>query len=303
VLAFDKSTGALLWSTTVDTHPAAIVTQSATVFGGRVFVGVASQEEALALVPGYQLSFRGSMLALDLDTGAILWKTYMVPAGYTGGAVWGSSPAIDPKRGQVYIATGNNYSVPQPVLDCVAAAGSDSTAQAACLPPDDHFDSILALDMTTGAIRWANRAIPWSARDRRAVSTGSSMPTTEQFAGSPSPDPAARPAACNGARLSTARGSTRRTPTASVFRGRCSAAAERPPTAFGAGSMRRPAPCSGSTRRRMAAARPGLYHRQRRGVRLLARPGWIHVRAQRRYGCGTVELRQRWFVPLGRGDL
>ena len=47
VLAFDKSTGALLWSTVADTHPAAIITQSATVFGNRVYVGVSSQEEAL----------------------------------------------------------------------------------------------------------------------------------------------------------------------------------------------------------------------------------------------------------------
>jgi polyvinyl alcohol dehydrogenase (cytochrome) len=164
VLAFDKSTGAVLWSTTADSHPSAIITQSATVFDGRVYVGVASLEEALAaFVPGYVLGFRGSMLALDLDTGAILWKTLMAPAGYTGNAVWGSSPSIDPKRGQVYIATGNNYSVPDPVLACVAAAGQDSVAKAACLPANDHFDSIMALDLKTGAIRWATRAIPFDA--------------------------------------------------------------------------------------------------------------------------------------------
>ena len=70
VLAFDKFTGALLWSTTADAHPAAIITQSATVYNGKVYVGVASQEEALAaFVPGYVLSFRGSMLALDLQHG------------------------------------------------------------------------------------------------------------------------------------------------------------------------------------------------------------------------------------------
>ena len=113
--------------------------------------------------PDYQLSFRGSMLALDLNTGAIVWKTYTAPAGYTGNAVWGSSPAIDTKRGQVYIATGNNYSVPQSVLDCVTAAGSDPVAQAACLPANDYFDSIMALDLKTGAVRWATRAIPYDA--------------------------------------------------------------------------------------------------------------------------------------------
>ncbi|MCB8984496.1 MAG: PQQ-binding-like beta-propeller repeat protein [Ardenticatenaceae bacterium] len=165
VLAFDKFTGALVWATVADTHPAAIITQSATVFDGRVYVGVASQEEGFAaLIPGYPCcSFRGSMLALDLDTGAILWKTFMAPEGYSGNAVWGSSPAIDTKRGQLYIATGNNYTVPDDVLDCIAAAGNDPAAQAACLPADNHFDSILALDMKTGSIRWATRAIPYDA--------------------------------------------------------------------------------------------------------------------------------------------
>lgn len=164
VLAFNKFTGALVWSTTVETHPAAIITQSATVFDGRVYVGVASQEEGLAaFVPGYTLSFRGSMLALDLNTGAVLWKTYTAPSGYTGNAVWGSSPAIDTQRGQVYIATGNNYSVPQSVLDCVAAANGDPAATSACLPADDYFDSIMALDMKTGAVRWVTRAIPYDA--------------------------------------------------------------------------------------------------------------------------------------------
>lgn len=165
MIAFDKDTGAQLWATQLDSHPAAIVTQSATVHGGRVFVGVASQEEALAAVaPGYPCcSFRGSMLALDIDTGAILWKTTMAPEGFSGNAIWGSAPAVDAKRGQVYVATGNNYSVPQSVLDCVTAAGDDPAAQAACLPADNHFDSVLALDIATGAIRWATRALPYDA--------------------------------------------------------------------------------------------------------------------------------------------
>lgn len=165
VIAFDKDTGATLWVTQADSHYAAIITQSATVFDGVVYVGVASQEEALAaFIPGYQCcTFRGSMLALDLETGAILWKTYTAPEGYSGNAVWGSSPAIDTKRGQVYIATGNNYTVPDSVLTCVANAGSDPDAIAACTPADDYFDTVLALDMDTGAIQWATQAIPYDA--------------------------------------------------------------------------------------------------------------------------------------------
>lgn len=167
VLAFNKFTGALVWSTQADSHLSAIITQSPTVFDGKVFVGVASQDEALSahgIDPTYVCcTFRGSMLALDLATGAILWKTYTVPAGYSGGAVWGSSPAIDTKRGQVYIATGNNYTVPPDALACVASHPSDAIAQHACLSPDDHFDSIVALDMKTGAVRWATSAIGYDA--------------------------------------------------------------------------------------------------------------------------------------------
>ena len=165
VLAIDKNTGNLLWRTQADPNPGAIITQSATVFEGVVYVGVASQEEAYsALTPGYVCcTFRGSMLALDLATGRILWKTYTTPEGYPGNAVWGSSPAIDTKRGSVYIATGNNYDVPDSVLACVTAAGSNAVAQAACLPANDYFDSILALDMRTGAVKWATRALPFDA--------------------------------------------------------------------------------------------------------------------------------------------
>ena len=167
IIAFDKLTGEVIWATQADPHPAAVITQSATVFDGVVYVGVSSLEEALAaFIPGYPCcSFRGSMLALNEDTGEILWQTSTITdePGFSGNAVWGSAPAIDTKRKQVYIATGNNYSVPQAVLDCVDAAGDDADAKAACLPADDHFDSILALDMRTGAINWATRALPFDA--------------------------------------------------------------------------------------------------------------------------------------------
>jgi polyvinyl alcohol dehydrogenase (cytochrome) len=160
MLAFNKNTGALLWATQLDDHYAAIVTQSATVHDGRVFVGVASMEEALAGLVGFCCSFRGSQLALDADTGAILWKTYVLPPGYTGGAIWGSAPAVDTRRGQVYVATGNNYSIPDAARDCVIAAGTDTNAVRACLAPDNFFDAVLALDVKTGAIRWGTKALP-----------------------------------------------------------------------------------------------------------------------------------------------
>jgi polyvinyl alcohol dehydrogenase (cytochrome) len=165
VFALNKNTGEIVWLTQVESHLAAIITQSATISDGVVYVGVASQEELLAaFVPGYPCcSFRGSFVALDLATGAMRWKTYMAPEGYSGNAVWGSSPAIDTKRKSVYIATGNNYSVPPSVLDCVATNEGNPTGQEACPAADDYFDRIMALDTRTGAVTWTTRTVPYDA--------------------------------------------------------------------------------------------------------------------------------------------
>jgi polyvinyl alcohol dehydrogenase (cytochrome) len=166
LIAVDKHTGDLEWATALDLHPAAIVTQSPVVFGNTVFVGVASLEELFATDPNYPCcTFRGSVVALDVNTGAILWKTYMVPdiPGYSGNAVWGPTAAIDVKRRMIYVATGNNYTVPDDVLACVAANEGDPDAVAACLPADNYFDAVVALDVTTGAVDWGARALPFDA--------------------------------------------------------------------------------------------------------------------------------------------
>lgn len=160
VFAVDKRTGALLWKTIV-AGGFPIMTQSPTIVNNTVYIGAASYEELLVRF-GVPLTFRGFFMALDLTTGALKWKTYMVPDGYTGGAVWGSSPAIDLKRGTVYIATGNNYSIPPAVSDCVATATTDA-ARAACVPANDMFDSIVALDTSTGSVKWSTRALPVDA--------------------------------------------------------------------------------------------------------------------------------------------
>jgi polyvinyl alcohol dehydrogenase (cytochrome) len=88
------------------------------------------------------------VVALDAATGRLLWKSYTVPEGYTGGAVWGSTPAVDPRSNLLYVATGNNYTVPAGVCR--------SPGQTGCAPPlaEDHADSILALDRRTGDIAW-----------------------------------------------------------------------------------------------------------------------------------------------------
>ncbi|KAH6792047.1 hypothetical protein C2S52_002524 [Perilla frutescens var. hirtella] len=76
--------------------------------------------------------------------------------GYAGAAVWGSSPSIDAERNHVYIATGNLYSVPHSVEDCQEKQDNQTvpTHSEECIDPEIHFDSILALDLSSGEIKW-----------------------------------------------------------------------------------------------------------------------------------------------------
>src|SRR5467141_2416497 len=158
VIAVDRKTGALRWLTQVESHPAAIITGSPVVFDGIVYIGVSSNEETLATNPAYPCcSFRGSVVALDAKNGAILWKTFDMPDNggrtnqYSGGAVW-QPPAIDPKRGTLFIGTGNNYTAP---ADVVACQNANPTAN--CTAPDDFFDTAFALELKTGRIKWAKK--------------------------------------------------------------------------------------------------------------------------------------------------
>lgn len=169
MISVDKHNGDLKWVTIIEEHAAALVTTSPIVHGNTVYVGVASNDEAwAAFIPGYPCcSARGSVVALDANTGEILWKTYMVPdasSGFSGNSVWGSTPVVDTKRGSIYVTTGNNFTAPAYILDCVAAA-PDEAAVKACVDvvPGNYFDSIVSLDMDTGAIKWATKALPFDA--------------------------------------------------------------------------------------------------------------------------------------------
>ncbi len=157
VYAIDKTNGELVWRTKLDTARGAIITSSPVIVGGRVIVGVASnQEELAATVKGFVPDFRGSVAALDLATGKMLWQTYTVPMGFSGGAVWGSNLAVDRSRHAVFAGTGDNYSVPAAVAACQTTA-PDGAAQDACLPGEDHIDSVLSLDIMTGMVNWSRR--------------------------------------------------------------------------------------------------------------------------------------------------
>ncbi len=171
VYAVHRHTGKLVWKTLLGEQDFDQITQSPIIHNGKVYVGVSTQESAYAKNENVPCcKFRGSMVALDLHSGEELWRHYMTIENdgeynqFSGASVWGGAPTIDPKRNSVYIPTGNNFHVPSSYAQCIKAATSDQQKnECKAVWQDNYFDSIVALDLDTGAKKWAMRSIPYDA--------------------------------------------------------------------------------------------------------------------------------------------
>jgi polyvinyl alcohol dehydrogenase (cytochrome) len=151
VFALDAQNGRLLWKTKVDDHFVARITAGAKLYNGRLFVPVSSSEEFRSGNPDYPCcTSRGSVVALDANTGKQIWKSWVIPdepKAYkkmangvslfkpAGGAVW-NSPTVDPVRQAVYFGTGDATTAPAPKTT----------------------DGIMAVNINTGEFLWAYQA-------------------------------------------------------------------------------------------------------------------------------------------------
>ena len=150
--ALRAETGTLLWKVQLETHDSTRLTGAPAVHDGIVYVPVASWEETRANDPEYPCcTFRGSLVALRVRVGTLVWKTYMtgVPRvtgknahgtprwGPAGVGIW-SAPTVDAKRRVVYVTTGNDYSS----------------------PATPHSDAVVALRLADGGIVWSKQMTP-----------------------------------------------------------------------------------------------------------------------------------------------
>ena len=153
VYALDASTGKPLWiKNVIDNNYVARLSAGPTLYKGRLYVPVSSTEEVFAADPSYACcTFRGSVVALDANTGQSIWKSYVIPEAPkpvrknargvqlyapAGGALW-DSPTIDTERQLLYIGTGDAYTEPAPKTT----------------------DAIVALDLKTGRLVWSFQAV------------------------------------------------------------------------------------------------------------------------------------------------
>ncbi|HEX5947182.1 MAG TPA: PQQ-binding-like beta-propeller repeat protein [Acidimicrobiales bacterium] len=134
IVSLDRASGEPRWEASVDAHPKAVVFGSPVIVDGLVVVGVGSFE---VFAPGDPPTFRGSVVALDAETGDERWRFWLTKGDATEGpgvSIW-SSPAVDTERGVLYIGTGQAYALPAP----------------------PRSDALLALDLHTGAEVWTTQ--------------------------------------------------------------------------------------------------------------------------------------------------
>ena len=161
MIGIDARTGALRWITRVHPDPKGIMTGSPVLTGDTIFTGVSA-----AGASGAGATFRGAIVALNAQTGRILWRSYSLPdnggvAGGYAGATMFSPPAVDGRAGLVYGTFGQPYTEPAAVVACHAAHGGFDES---CEQPGSYLKSVVAFDMRTGAPRWSYRVQghePW----------------------------------------------------------------------------------------------------------------------------------------------
>jgi len=153
LVALDATNGKLLWQVNVaDPTLGYSETMAPQLYQGKVIVGSAGGEWAI----------RGFVAAFDANSGAKKWqwwstdpKTFGGDSWKTGGGMSWTTPAIDPKLGLVILSTGN----PNPDLYGTSRPGDNL-----------YTDSIVALDVNTGALKWYLQEVKHDVWDYDAVS-------------------------------------------------------------------------------------------------------------------------------------
>ena len=146
----DAATGKLLWKKQVGFRDLSNTTGTPLVHGDRVYVPISASEINLGGEDKHLCcKTHGAFTALDVRDGRTVWTYHTMPEarpirdrgdgqqmwGPSGAPIW-TSPVLDLKRGLIYVGTG----------------------EATSAPAWDTTDSVLAIDMKTGKLRWKFQA-------------------------------------------------------------------------------------------------------------------------------------------------
>jgi quinohemoprotein ethanol dehydrogenase len=176
IVSLDASTGKMLWSVVAvpkENSQNYSFTMAPRVYKGKVLIGTAGAEFA---------PFRGYVAAFDVNSGKELWRFYTVPGdpskGFEnkdmeaaaktwagdwwkfggGGSLW-DGMAYDPDANLVYVGTGNGLPWPQEIRQGKGTPRLDNL----------YIDSILAIDLDKGRLKWHYQCTPGDEWDYDAI--------------------------------------------------------------------------------------------------------------------------------------
>jgi quinohemoprotein ethanol dehydrogenase len=176
LVALDAATGKVLWSVVAipkENPENYSLTMAPRVYKGKILIGTAGAEFA---------PFRGYLAAFDVNNGKELWRFYTVPGNPSkpfenkameaaaktwagqwwkyggGGSIW-DGLAYDPDAGLVYVGTGNGLPWPQEIRQGKGTPRLDNL----------YIDSILAIDLDKGQLKWHYQCTPGDEWDYDAI--------------------------------------------------------------------------------------------------------------------------------------
>ncbi len=153
LLALDAKDGKKKWEAKLaDPRAGFSETMAPQLYDGKVIVGSSGGEWGIR---GFVAAYNGKTGKQDWRWQATDSNTFEGDSWKSGGGMVWTTPAIDPKRGLVIFSTGN----PNPDLNGEARKGDNLWT-----------DSIVALDVNTGKLKWAYQEVKHDVWDYDAVS-------------------------------------------------------------------------------------------------------------------------------------
>lgn len=154
-----------------------------TIFEDKAFSGLDSSNDYFSRGHNgfnYDVTFQGSVHAINITTGELIWKTFLLngplngySGGFSGGGVSGSNPPIVSDYRMIFFANNNLFNYTQDVHDCLFTnlIHEPDTVEIDYLPyflcedlslergESINHDSIIGLSLDTGMILWTSKGI------------------------------------------------------------------------------------------------------------------------------------------------